>query len=137
MKARRILVGVDGSVGSDRALRWSIELARELDAEIVAVHVLELRRHPINLVRFIEVGEVSDKALGDEMQATFEVDWCAPLHDAGVTYRTILAGGTSRPGASVSGRHGGREHGRGGVAWARKFHRATARERDPCRGPSR
>lgn len=97
INTRRILVGVDGSVGSDRALRWSIELARELDAEIVAVHVLELPRHPINLVRFIEVGKVSDKALGDELQATFEGDWCAPLHDAGVKYRTILAAGPPAP----------------------------------------
>jgi nucleotide-binding universal stress UspA family protein len=34
MKVRRILVGVDGSVGSDRALRRSIELAREPGAQI-------------------------------------------------------------------------------------------------------
>lgn len=61
------------------------------------MHVLELPRHPINLVRFIEVVEDPDKPLGDEMQATFEVDWCAPLHDAGVKYRTILAEGPPAP----------------------------------------
>jgi len=49
------------------------------------------------LVRLIEVGEVSDKGLGDEMPSTYEVDWCAPLHDAGVKYRTILAEGPPAP----------------------------------------
>jgi len=36
---RRILVGLDGSAGSARALAWAIDLAKPLDAEIVAVYV--------------------------------------------------------------------------------------------------
>jgi nucleotide-binding universal stress UspA family protein len=40
---RRIVVGVDGSEGSDRALEWAVALMDDgegSDAEIIAVHVL-------------------------------------------------------------------------------------------------
>jgi nucleotide-binding universal stress UspA family protein len=35
---RRIVVGVDGSPGSDAALRWALEHAAAFGAELVAVH---------------------------------------------------------------------------------------------------
>ena len=37
---KRIVVGVDGSPGSARALRWAIGLAQHEEAEIVAVYAL-------------------------------------------------------------------------------------------------
>ena len=45
MTIERILVGVDGSGDSRRALGWAAELAGRLDAEVVAVHALGLLEH--------------------------------------------------------------------------------------------
>ena len=42
MPPKTILVGLDGSAGSAGALDWAIALAKALDAEIVAVHVVQL-----------------------------------------------------------------------------------------------
>ena len=42
MLPKKILVGLDGSTGSARALDWAIALATALDAEIVAAHVVQL-----------------------------------------------------------------------------------------------
>lgn len=41
MRTERIVVGVDGSSGSDAALEWAIHAAGSAGAEIVAVHVVE------------------------------------------------------------------------------------------------
>ena len=41
MRTERIVVGVDGSPGSDAALEWAISEAGSAGAEIVAVHVVE------------------------------------------------------------------------------------------------
>jgi universal stress protein A len=40
MDAKKIVVGVDGSPGSDDALAWAIDKATALGAEVIAVHVL-------------------------------------------------------------------------------------------------
>ncbi|HSR22206.1 MAG TPA: universal stress protein, partial [Candidatus Eisenbacteria bacterium] len=39
---KRIVVGLDGSQGSVRALDWAIRLAAGMDAEVIAVHAHEL-----------------------------------------------------------------------------------------------
>jgi nucleotide-binding universal stress UspA family protein len=41
MRTERIVVGVDGSLGSDAALEWAISEAGTDGAEIIAVHVVE------------------------------------------------------------------------------------------------
>jgi len=40
MNVQKIVVGVDGSEGSDAALAWAIDEAGTSDAEIIAVHVV-------------------------------------------------------------------------------------------------
>ncbi|MGZ4688349.1 MAG: universal stress protein, partial [Acidimicrobiia bacterium] len=37
--AKVIVVGADGSEGSRRAVEWSAELARQIDARVEVVHV--------------------------------------------------------------------------------------------------
>ena len=48
MTLRRVIVGLDGSAGSHRALEWAVDLVSGTKAELVAVHVLsyyvEMRR---------------------------------------------------------------------------------------------
>jgi nucleotide-binding universal stress UspA family protein len=40
--SRLIVVGVDGSPEAGKALDWAVDLARALQAEVVAVHSLEV-----------------------------------------------------------------------------------------------
>jgi nucleotide-binding universal stress UspA family protein len=48
MTLRRVIVGIDGSAGSQRALEWAVGLVAGTEVEVVAVHVLsyyvEMRR---------------------------------------------------------------------------------------------
>ncbi len=39
---KQIMVGLDGSEGSAAALRWTIDLAKTIDAEVIALHAFEL-----------------------------------------------------------------------------------------------
>jgi nucleotide-binding universal stress UspA family protein len=89
---RTIVVGVDASPAAGAALRWAIEYARPLDAEVVAVHAFE--------APFFFAYSYGD-ATRDTLEATlregvrrcFEEDWCAPLAAAGVRHRKVMEDG--------------------------------------------
>jgi nucleotide-binding universal stress UspA family protein len=84
---RRIVLGVDGSVDACRAATWAADLARAVGAEVVAVHAL-------GLLHYLSNGAwVSSDTHRDEISAEFEQSWCAPLRDAGVSYRAELREG--------------------------------------------
>lgn len=87
MSVRRILVGVDGSAYAQRALGWSIDLARAVGAEIVAVHALGLLAHPAPGEHIPSAGH------RDEIEARFTGDWCAALDTAGVPCKRVLHDG--------------------------------------------
>ncbi len=92
---RRILVGVDGSDGSARALAWAIAQARSLGAEVVAVHAFELPlASPMamgySIVPDLEAWEQADRR-------AFELTWCAPLGASGVAHRTVFRSGRAGP----------------------------------------
>jgi nucleotide-binding universal stress UspA family protein len=85
MEVRHVLVGLDGSAGAARAARWSADLAAALGAEVTAVHALGLlHREGTELV--------ASDAHRDEIREELE-RWCAPLRDAGVSYRARLLEG--------------------------------------------
>jgi nucleotide-binding universal stress UspA family protein len=73
----RILVGVDGSDASRRALEWAAALARPLDAEVVAVHATGML----------------ERLDGDEPERRFDQEWCAPLDDPPVRNRRLMVDG--------------------------------------------
>lgn len=82
------MVGLDGSVGSSRALDWAVVLAAGLDAEVVAVHALEL---PQNLPRPGDVPYVPELENWERAaRQDFELSWCAPLTDGGVRHRKVF-----------------------------------------------
>ena len=99
---KRIVVGVDGSDHSADALQWVIRLAHDLKVEVIAVYAIPA---PSSL-EFVDVygAWIVPPELFPEWRAerkrAFEEDWCKPLHDAGVAYRTVLEDG--RPASVIA-----------------------------------
>lgn len=95
---RRIVVGVDGSEGAERAVHFAARLGRATGAEVIAAHTVGT---PVFGDGFAYVGQI----LTDEwvrnweswkagIRETLERDWCGPLADAGVAFRAeALDGG--------------------------------------------
>ena len=82
---RRIVVGVDGTEETDRVLRWAGSLAKDLDAEVVAVHALTpLGEFTLSLPPFPPTN------LRRAFQSELEDHWCAPLRQIGVRYRAVV-----------------------------------------------
>ncbi len=92
MTASRIIVGVDGSEESERAVRWCADHAIGLGDEVVAVHVMA---SPVYIgdaeLPVARPSADQVKTLHDRV----ERDWCKPLADAGVAYRVTMT--TGRP----------------------------------------
>jgi nucleotide-binding universal stress UspA family protein len=78
----RLVVGVDGSEGAARAVRWCADLARTTDAEVIAVYVFE------PLVEW--VAESDPRSWRQAAERELRDDWVAPLHEAGVRMRTRI-----------------------------------------------
>ena len=72
-----VLVGVDGSDNSMRALSWAAQLAAGLDAEVLAVHAL-------GLIEGMSRDDVADH---------FESSWCSPLDRSDVRSRREIVDG--------------------------------------------
>ena len=85
---QRILVGLDGSDGSERALAWAIQVATLLKAEVVAVYVLE-PLSPAAAGYGLAPIALPDGWL-DDLRRQFENEWSAPLKHAGIPYRTVF-----------------------------------------------
>lgn len=81
-----IVVGVDGSDNAARALAWAAALARQLGAELVAVHALGLLVH---------LGRDSAPAQSHqaEVLAQLEGPWTEAARAAGVECRCALVDG--------------------------------------------
>lgn len=84
---KRLVVGVDGSADSGRALDLAVTLAECFGAEVVAVHAVGLLAH-------LGSGPpVPSQSHIDELRNTFESDWCAGLRSSGITHRMLLLDG--------------------------------------------
>jgi len=90
-RSPRIVIGLDGSTGSAHALGWAIEMAKRLDAEIVAVHIESVPAYlpaPMGILPAMESPEQRD-----ELRQIFEKEWCAPLRRSGVRFHGIVTEG--------------------------------------------
>ena len=91
MKApRRIIVGIDGSEDSKRALDWGIALTEETkgsDGEIIAVHVLGLLTHLGGTTM------VPSEGHRGEVTELLEREWCRPLASTRVRHRALVVDG--------------------------------------------
>jgi nucleotide-binding universal stress UspA family protein len=91
MTLDRIVVAVDGSPGSARALDWAVDLAFAVGAEVVAVHAL-------GLLDELDPGhKVPAGAHREEIRRRFEGHWCAALDDRDVRTRRVLRDGAAVP----------------------------------------
>ena len=88
----KIVVGVDGSEHSARAVEWAAEYAAGRAAEVVVAHVvpvpISLAMGPYRVYERPTTGEL------DELRRVAELDWCKRLADAGIAYRVVIATGT-------------------------------------------
>jgi nucleotide-binding universal stress UspA family protein len=88
MPIKQLVVGVDGTAASRRAVQWSAELAAAVDAQVVALHVV---------VRswLIELGalQIDTTELLARVRAQLTEEWTEPLRDLGVRYTTTLVEG--------------------------------------------
>lgn len=89
METKRIVVGIDGSEYARKATAWVIDFATDTHAEIIAVYAIPVPLYPIPPFGSGMPTEVEEWR--EQMRATFENEWCAPLADAGVKYHTIVA----------------------------------------------
>jgi nucleotide-binding universal stress UspA family protein len=76
-----VVVGMDGSAASRRALQWAAGLARALDGPVVAVHAAGL----LDAAH----GEPAGEPAAHERLAA----WCAPLAGGPVPYRMVVRDG--------------------------------------------
>jgi nucleotide-binding universal stress UspA family protein len=94
MATRHLVVGLDGSAGSQAAAQWCATMAPLLDADVTAVHALP------PLIAFMpqpmgaSAPPAYDERLRDELVDALE-GWCAPLRDAGVEYHAQVVDGSA------------------------------------------
>ena len=87
----KIVVGVDGSDESLRAVAWCATYAKALGAEVIAVHAIELPIYPSTAGFFpMPVYEPPDR---EKLEQLMIEQWCAALKAAGVPVRPVVTEG--------------------------------------------
>jgi nucleotide-binding universal stress UspA family protein len=92
----RIIVGVDGSPSSERAVEWCAAHAKEMEAEVVAVYSIEMPVYAASGFGAVSL-PVPSEPDRDELRDVMRRDWCAPLSKATVPFRVELMDGAPAP----------------------------------------
>jgi nucleotide-binding universal stress UspA family protein len=87
MRVNRIVVGLDGSEGADRALEWAATLARDLGADIVAVTSLPTASIASPMGMPIPI---DDSATRGELMTVLDDQWCALLRKMEIPHRCFV-----------------------------------------------
>jgi nucleotide-binding universal stress UspA family protein len=82
---RRIVVGVDGSLGSREALRWAAHIVRITGEHIVAVHALGLRDPSSD--------DLAGRHWHAETAEVLELEWCRELVRARIPFSAVVRRG--------------------------------------------
>ena len=93
MELKKVLVGIDGSAASTAAECWAAEAVREGGGEVIALHVIGsplVRQATEDVVAGLGMTRGRPR---NPVDTGPEEDWCQPLRDAAVTYRTLVAKG--------------------------------------------
>ncbi len=91
-RSPRIVIGLDGSPGATHALQWAIDMAKRLDAEVVAVHVDNPQIYVPAPMGILPPAETPQQRA--DLAETFATEWCLPLRRSGVRFRATLEEGT-------------------------------------------
>jgi nucleotide-binding universal stress UspA family protein len=89
----RIVVGVDGSEHSAAALAWAIAMATGMGSEVIAVFAVSAPIYFDSGYGQVAIPVELDQKWRDDMRRELEDDWCKPLRDARVRYRTVMEDG--------------------------------------------
>jgi nucleotide-binding universal stress UspA family protein len=92
----KIIIGVDGSPSSARAVEWCAAHAAALEAEVVAVHSIEMPLYAGYPFGYVSLPAPSGPDR-DELHDGIQREWCAPLSKANVRFRVVLSDGTPAP----------------------------------------
>lgn len=84
----RIVVGVDGSANSQRALRWAADLATRTQSEVIAVHAITLLERLAPDSEPVPTGPHRTQIL-----ERFENEWCSPLDNSSASSRRLALDG--------------------------------------------
>jgi nucleotide-binding universal stress UspA family protein len=85
----KIVVGVDGSVEAGRALQWCARYARPLDAEVVAVHAIDMPVIVSPMTTAIPIPQFSEVDR-KHLEKIVTHEWCEPLAAADVPFRVVM-----------------------------------------------
>jgi nucleotide-binding universal stress UspA family protein len=88
----KIIVGVDGSPSSKRAVEWCAAHAEALGAEIVAAHSIEMPVFAASGFGAVPLPVLSEPDR-EALRAVIESDWCTPLAKAGIPVRVVVTEG--------------------------------------------
>jgi len=94
----KIIVGVDGSASSNRAVAWCVAHASALDAEVIAVHSIEMPVYAASGFGTVPL-PVPSEPDHEAIRELMERDWCAPLTEAKIPVQAIVAEGS--PAAAI------------------------------------
>ena len=86
----KIVVGVDGSEHSLRAIAWCAKYAERLDAEVIAVHTIELSVYASTEGYVVPDYSPEER---EKLRRVLVEQWCEPLVRAKVPVRPVLTEG--------------------------------------------
>ena len=85
----KIMVGVDGSEQANRAIEWCAKYASALDAEVVAVHAIDIPFYVPPTISSLPPPPLSPEERAGLHEHVTTV-WCAPLANATVPFQVVL-----------------------------------------------
>ncbi len=85
---KRLLIGTDGSVSGQAALRWAVDMARATDSELLVATAWR--------PGFAEVAPATYGELRDDARRVLDDDWCAVAREADTPYQALLLEGDPR-----------------------------------------
>ena len=80
-----VVVGVDGSAGSTRALEWAAGIAAATGASVLAAHVLTYSQELLRDISFDTM-----RTWRREVERSLRSSWVEPLTNASVEHREVL-----------------------------------------------
>jgi nucleotide-binding universal stress UspA family protein len=87
----KMLVGVDGSESSQRAVAWCAEHATALDASVIAVHAIEVPVHA--LMPDAYAPPVYAEVDRENIREVLRERWCSQLNAANVSFEAKVIEG--------------------------------------------